>query len=106
MIRRLLTLVLALALLPIAVPRGATGSRVGRRHGTTAERFTSHGPVALFTESLFERSARDGSARRHKMSFAVVTGRRVLLFGEPASRRQSNAARSLLQGAALVPLRI
>ena len=106
MLRRLMTLVLALALLPLSVPQGATGSFVGRRHGTTAERHTAHSPVALLTESLRESSARAASARRHKAPLPVETGRSVMQFGDRPSRRQSSTTRWLLQGAALVPLRI
>jgi hypothetical protein len=106
MIRRLLALLLAIALLPLAIPTGSGGSLGSRRHGTTAERSTSHGPVASLSESLLRSSAPARTSLRHESALPHAPGRRLPIVGEQSSSRHTHSARSLREGAALIPLRI
>jgi hypothetical protein len=106
MIRRFLALLLSIALMPFAIPSGAYGGLAGRRHGTAAERSTSHGPIASLTESMTVRGGPARSSLRQENARPPAVGRRMFLPGDRSSRGASHPGRALLQGAALVPLRV
>lgn len=106
MIRRLVVLLLAITLLPLMLPNSSFSSLAARRHGATADRPTSHGPIASLTESLVGRAAPVRLAQRDHAAVLGAVGRHPALIDTLASRRGSASSRTLHHGSALIPLRI
>jgi hypothetical protein len=105
-VRRLLVLLLALALMPIAPPPGARVGAGGSANGRTAERSTSHGPLASITESLvthmapFRGSSRVTAAATASMAGVAVRVERARTLSGP------DRIALMRQGSASVPLRL
>ena len=108
MIRRLLTLLLAIALLPVTIPSGSAGSLASRGHGTTAERPASHGAIASLSESWARIGSPARAAHRQEAASRGALGAtwHLALVARQTSRPHRKSTNLHRQGATLIPLRI
>jgi hypothetical protein len=108
MMRRLLMVLLVVALLPFDLPTGSSGSTgaAHQRRGTTAEHGSSHGPIAAVSEALMRSGAAARVVHHHQTLLQSPRARRVTTRAAASVRRSSESLRTLRQGSALIPLRI
>jgi hypothetical protein len=105
MVRRLLVLLLALALVPATLPSASRGTAIARRHGPFAERTPGLIQVASLAEPQLHASPLRTKGRNLRAG-RPDSAARLIDRQDNASRAQSHRFGVLGAGVALVPLRI